>query len=92
MLIMGNNSWRYEITHNNGELQDAVCLKRILMKITLRHNQDIQTTSEDSIVRNSLRWANVNELYYFIYFILFIQYFQRVAPLASLASLPSGPL
>ena len=56
MLIKGDNSGRNEFTHNYGELRDAVCLKkteRILMNITLRHNQDIQTTFERYVVRNS---------------------------------------
>ena len=55
MLIKGDNSGRNEFSHNYGELRDAVCLntERILMNITLRHNQDIrvQTTFERYIVR-----------------------------------------
>ena len=39
----------------------------ILMKITLRHAQDILTIFKDLVVQNSSRWTDVIELHYYTF-------------------------
>ena len=42
----------------------AKTTERILMIISLRHNQDIQTIFKDLVVQNSSRLTDVNDLHY----------------------------